>query len=49
MSKPVSDFIRHHYRHFNAAALVDAADGYSKLVDNGGIILFSLDGALIKV
>ena len=24
----ISDFIRHHYRHFNAAALVDAADGY---------------------
>ena len=23
---PVSDFVRHHYRHFNAAALVDAAD-----------------------
>ena len=24
----ISDFIRHHYRHFNGAALVDAADGY---------------------
>jgi deoxyhypusine synthase len=46
MSKPVSDFIRHHYRHFNAAALVDAADGYSKLVDNGGKMLVSLAGAM---
>ena len=27
--KAVSDFIHHHYRHFNAAALVDAADGYT--------------------
>ena len=25
---PVSAFLRHHYRHFNAAALIDAADGY---------------------
>jgi deoxyhypusine synthase len=46
MSKPVSDFIRHHYRHFNAAALVDAADGYSKLVDGGGKMLVSLAGAM---
>ena len=29
MSKgPVSEFIQYHYRHFNAAALVDAAKGY---------------------
>ncbi|MEI2740666.1 MAG: hypothetical protein V9F01_17970 [Chitinophagaceae bacterium] len=25
---PVSQFIQHHYRHFNAAALMDAAKGY---------------------
>ncbi len=25
---PVSTFIEHHYRHFNAAALMDAAKGY---------------------
>ena len=46
MSQPVSTFIRHHYRHFNAAALVDAADGYSKLIDNGGKMLVSLAGAM---
>jgi deoxyhypusine synthase len=46
MSKPVSDFIRHHYRHFNAAALVDGADGYSKLIDSGGKMLVSLAGAM---
>lgn len=29
MSKgPISKFVEHHYRHFNAAALVDAAKGY---------------------
>ncbi|MBE2179634.1 MAG: deoxyhypusine synthase family protein [Chthoniobacterales bacterium] len=46
MSKPVSDFIRHHYRHFNAAALVDAADAYSRHLDNGGKMLVSLAGAM---
>ena len=34
MSKgPVSQFIEHHYRHFNAAALVDAAYVYPSLPD----------------
>ena len=26
---PVSRFVRHHFRHFNGAALVDAADAYA--------------------
>ena len=30
---PVSRFIQHHYRHFNAAALVDAAKGYVAHLD----------------
>ena len=28
---PVSQFIQHHYRHFNAAALMDAAKGYEHI------------------
>ena len=32
---PVSDFLRHHYRHFNAATLVDAATAYSAHLDGG--------------
>ena len=37
MSKgPVSTFIEHHYRHFNAAALMDAAKGYEKHLHEGG-------------
>ena len=37
MSKgPVSHFIEHHYRHFNAAALMDAAKGYVTHLDEGG-------------
>lgn len=46
MSKPVSEFIRHHYRHFNAAALVDGADGYTRHLDGGGKMLVSLAGAM---
>ncbi len=33
---PVSQFIEHHYRHFNAAALVDAAKGYETHLLEGG-------------
>ena len=30
MSGPISQFIRQHYRHFNAATLVDAAEDWVK-------------------
>jgi deoxyhypusine synthase len=43
---PVSRFIRHHYRHFNAAALVDAADGYVAHLDAGGRMMVCLAGAM---
>ncbi len=43
---PVSDFVRHHFRHFNAAALVDAADGYQRHLDGGGKMLVTLAGAM---
>jgi deoxyhypusine synthase len=43
---PVSAFLRHHYRHFNAAALIDAADGYRDLVDRGGAMMVTLAGAM---
>jgi len=46
MPTPVSDFLRHHYRHFNAAALIDAADGYSNHMRSGGKMLVSLAGAM---
>jgi deoxyhypusine synthase len=46
MSAPVSSFIRRHFRHFNAAAVVDAADGYSSLLDRGGQMLVTLAGAM---
>jgi deoxyhypusine synthase len=43
---PVSRFIDHHYRHFNAAALVSAADGYSKHLNDGGVMFMTLAGAM---
>jgi deoxyhypusine synthase len=43
---PVSSYLRHHFRHFNAAALIDAADGYSRHLDNGGSMLVTLAGAM---
>jgi deoxyhypusine synthase len=43
---PVSQFILHHYRHFNAAALVDAAKGYEKHLVEGGKMMVTLAGAM---
>jgi len=43
---PISEFMNHHYRHFNAAAMKDAAQGYRKHLDQGGKMLVSLAGAM---
>ena len=43
---PISSFIREHFRHFNAAALVDAAEAYRAHLDNGGKMLVTLAGAM---
>ena len=42
----VADFIEHHFRHFNAAALVDAAKGYVNHLSNGGKMMVTLAGAM---
>jgi len=42
----IRDFVHHHYRHFNAAALVDAADGYVRHLENGGAMFVTLAGAM---
>ena len=42
----VSEFIHHHYRHFNARALIDAADAYGRHLDQGGQMLVTLAGAM---
>jgi deoxyhypusine synthase len=43
---PISEFITHHYRHFNAAALMDAAKAYVSHIDAGKPMLVSLAGAM---
>ena len=43
---PVSQFLTHHYRHFNAAALIDAAEAYTTHLDNGGKMMVTLAGAM---
>ena len=43
---PVSQFLQHHYRHFNAAALVDAAKGYEQHLTEGGKMMVTLAGAM---
>ncbi len=43
---PVSAFVRHHFRHFNAAAMVDAADAYTRHLDAGGAMMVTLAGAM---
>ena len=44
--RPVSRFIEYHFRHFNAAALRDAAAGYAAHLDAGGAMLMTLAGAM---
>jgi deoxyhypusine synthase len=43
---PVSQFIARNYRHFNAAALLDAAKGYETHLAAGGKMLVTLAGAM---
>lgn len=42
----IAAFLRHHYRHFNAAALIDAADAYVAQIDKGGKMMITLAGAM---
>src|SRR5262245_953157 len=46
MSGPISQFIDRHYRHFNAAALKDAAEAWTRHLDQGGVMLVTLAGAM---
>ena len=42
----VKAFIKHHYRHFNAAALIDAAEGYREFIGEGGHMFLAMAGAM---
>ena len=46
MKGPVSQFIENHYKHFNAATLVDAAKAYEEQLDSGHKMMITLAGAM---
>ncbi len=43
---PVTEFLRRHFRHFNAATLVDAAEAYRRHLECGGKMMITLAGAM---
>ncbi|PYU30098.1 MAG: deoxyhypusine synthase [Acidobacteria bacterium] len=42
----VPEFIKRHFRHFNAAVLVDAAEAYRRHLEQGGKMLLAMAGAM---
>lgn len=46
MSHPIKDFITTHYKHFNAAVVVDAAQAWVDLLDRGGKMFLTMAGAM---
>jgi deoxyhypusine synthase len=46
MSTPISDFLDNYFLHFNAAALIDAADEYTNQLAKGNKMMVTLAGAM---
>ena len=46
MKGPISQFAEEHFRHFNSAALMDAAKGYEAHLAEGGKMMITLAGAM---
>jgi deoxyhypusine synthase len=42
----ISDFLRTNFKHFNAASVIEAADGWTRHLDGGGQMLVTLAGAM---
>jgi deoxyhypusine synthase len=42
----VKDFIQRHYRHFNAAVVIDAAQAWERHLEQGGKMLLTMGGAM---
>ncbi len=42
----IKEFIKEHYKHFNAAALIDASEAYVQHLDKGGKMMITLAGAM---
>jgi deoxyhypusine synthase len=45
-AREVREFIRHHFRHFNAAVVVDAAESFRQFVESGNKMLVAMAGAM---
>jgi deoxyhypusine synthase len=45
-NKVITNFLKHNFRHFNAAALIDAAEAYKTHLANGGKMMITLAGAM---
>ena len=43
---PIKEFIKHHFRHFNSAVVVDAAEAYIRHLEKGGKMFVTLAGAM---
>ncbi len=43
---PVSNFILEHYRHFNSAVVIDAAQAYEQQLEKGNKMMITLAGAM---
>ncbi|HLD33494.1 MAG TPA: deoxyhypusine synthase family protein [Candidatus Nanoarchaeia archaeon] len=44
--KPVQQFVKKNFRHFNAAVVVDAAEAWNELLEKGGKMFFAMAGAM---
>ncbi len=42
----IKDFLKHNYRHFNAAVVIDAAEAYIEHLNRGGKMFVTLAGAM---
>ncbi|MBK8621948.1 MAG: deoxyhypusine synthase family protein [Saprospiraceae bacterium] len=42
----ITEFLKEHYKHFNAAALIDASEGYITHLNEGGKMMITLAGAM---
>ena len=42
----ITKFLKEHYKHFNAAALIDASDAYMEHLNEGGKMMVTLAGAM---
>ena len=45
----VKNFMKHHFRHFNAAVVIDASQAYADHLNGGGKMFVTLAGAMSRL